>query len=87
MEMTCVSSSSFSLIAHIYFFRLFTTLLYLLPPRLPFFRRVSSVTVMVRVCVCSVRCQEGVETHRWSGWFPLSEIWVEARSQISGPRS
>lgn len=37
--------------------------------------------------VCSARCQEGVETHRWSGWFPLSEIWVAARSQISGPRS
>lgn len=33
------------------------------------------------------RCQEGVETHRWSGWFPLSEIWVRARSQISGPYS
>lgn len=28
-----------------------------------------------------------METHRWSGWFPLSAIWVHARSQISGPRS
>lgn len=28
-----------------------------------------------------------METHRWSGWFPLSEIWVDARSQISGPCS
>lgn len=47
----------------------------------------NSVTVIVRASVCSVRCQEGVETHRWSGWFPLSEIWVRARSQISGPHS
>lgn len=47
----------------------------------------NNVTVIVQVHVCIVRCQEGVETHRWSGWFPLSEIWVRARSQISGPHS
>ncbi|CAB1413644.1 unnamed protein product [Pleuronectes platessa] len=47
----------------------------------------KNVTVLVLVLLCSVRCQEGVETHRWSGWFPLSEIWVRARAQISGPHS
>ena len=47
----------------------------------------KNVTVTVLVLLCSVRCQEGVETHRWSGWFPLSEIWVRARAQISGPHS
>lgn len=62
-------------------------LLYLLPPCLSFFCHVSSVRVIVQVCVCSERCQESVETHRWSGWFPLSEIWVRARSQISGLHS
>lgn len=45
------------------------------------------VRVCVSECVQCGGCQEGVETHRWSGWFPLSEIWVRAHSQISGPHS
>lgn len=29
----------------------------------------NSFTAIAWMCVCSVRCQEGVETHRWSGGF------------------
>lgn len=37
----------------------------------------------VSECVRVWGAREGVETYRWSGWFPLSEIWVRAHSQIS----
>lgn len=39
------------------------------------------------VVVQASGAREAVETHRWSGWFPLSQNWDRSHFQISGPHS
>lgn len=45
------------------------------------------LVLQLAVVVHTSGAREAVETHRWSGWFPLSQNWDRSHFQISGPHS